>query len=260
MSRFFNDLHKYKNYTFYSAKSDLKSEVASSYLNWLWWILDPICFMLIYTFIFGFVFKASEQYFPIFIFVGLTMWNFFNRLLLSSIKIVKSNKPIVSKVYLPKYILIIEKMFVEAFKMLISFMIVIIMMIVYQVPITWNVLQSIPILIVFFINCFGMATILLHFGVFVQDLSNVMQIGLRLIFYITGIFYNLETRIPAPYCDYLAYLNPMAFLITSMRKSLIYGEMLDWRILGIWCLIGLLLTVIGVRTIYKNENSYVKVL
>ena len=43
--------------------AELKSEVADSYLNWLWWIIEPICFMLIYTFIFGYVFKNSEQYF-----------------------------------------------------------------------------------------------------------------------------------------------------------------------------------------------------
>ena len=53
MSRFFRDLRKYWNYTFYSAKSQLKTEVANSYLNWAWWVIEPFCFMLIYAFIFG---------------------------------------------------------------------------------------------------------------------------------------------------------------------------------------------------------------
>ncbi len=260
MNRFFKDLHKYKNYTIYASKSDLKSEVAGSYLNWLWWILDPICFMLIYTLIFGVIFKAAELYFPIFIFIGLTMWNFFNRLMLSSIKIVKNNKAIVSKVYLPKHILLIEKMGVEAFKMGISFLIVIIMMIFYRVPVTWNVLCLVPILITFFVISFGFSTFLLHFGVFVQDLRNVVQIGLRLVFYMTGIFYNLETRIPAPYSDYLEKLNPVAFLMTSMRKALLYQETVDWLWLGIWFVVGILICMLGIHTIYKNENSYVKVI
>ena len=260
MGRFFRDLHKYKNYTLYAAKSDLKAEVASSYLNWLWWIIDPISFMLIYTLIFGVVFKASEPYFPVFIFIGLTMWNFFNRLMLTSITSVKHNKAVVSKVYLPKYILIIERMCVEAFKMAISFAIVIIMMICYRVPVTWNLLAIVPILITFFIVTFGLATILLHFGVFIQDLANVVRIGLRLVFYLTGIFYDISSRIPSPYSDYVLNLNPIAFLITAARKALLYGETLEWWILGIWCLVGLLLSAVGVHTIYKNENSYVKVL
>ena len=88
MSRFLKDTKKYYKYAIYSAKSKLQSEVASSYLNWLWWVLDPICFMLIYTLIFGVVFNAKEQYFTVFIFIGLTMWDFFNKTLQQSVKTV----------------------------------------------------------------------------------------------------------------------------------------------------------------------------
>ena len=260
MKRFFNDLKKYGKYAWFSAKSELKSEVANSYLNWLWWVLDPFCFMLIYTFIFGYVFKASEQYFPIFIFIGLSMWDFFNRCVTNSIKIVKNNKAIVSKVYLPKYILIIVKMYVNAFKMLISFGIVVGMMLLWRVHVTWHIIYVIPILIVFFIFTFGCTTILLHFGVFVEDLSNVVHIGLRLLFYITGIFYRVSTRIPKPYGKLLEKYNPVAFLISSMRNALLYGKAISWKWLVAWCIAVIILSIIGVRTIYKNENSYVKVI
>ena len=57
--RFIRDMKKYFSFSIISAKSQLKSEVANSYLNWLWWILTPTCFMLIYTFIFGYVKESS---------------------------------------------------------------------------------------------------------------------------------------------------------------------------------------------------------
>ena len=86
MKRFWKDLKSHYRYAIYSAKSELKSEVANSYLNWIWWVLEPFCFMLIYAFIFGVVFNASEQYFPVFIFLGITAWDFFNRCLTQSVK------------------------------------------------------------------------------------------------------------------------------------------------------------------------------
>ena len=106
-NRFKDDLKKYWKYAIYSSKAQLKSEIANSYLNWLWWVLDPLCFMLIYVFMFGYVFKSKEQYFAIFVFVGITLWDFFNKCLLQSVKIIKNNKPIVSKVYIPKFILLV---------------------------------------------------------------------------------------------------------------------------------------------------------
>lgn len=257
LSRFIKDLKKYFGYSVVSAKAQLKSEVANSYLNWIWWILDPLCFMLIYTFMFGYVFHASELYFPVFIFIGLSMWDFFNRNITNSIKIVKNNKSIVSKVYFPKYILILTKIWVNGFKMMISFGIVALMMCFFKVPLSVNILFFVPILLILGIFSFGCACYLLHFGVYVEDLSNVMTIVLRFLFYLTGIFYNIEKRIPE-FGSLLNELNPVAFLITSMRKSLIYGECPNLRWMLCWMLVSLLLAVAGIRKIYKEENSYVK--
>ena len=255
--RFFSDLTKYFRYSIISAKAQLKAEVANSYLNWIWWVLDPLCFMLIYTFIFGYVFKSSEQYFPVYIFIGLSMWDFFNRTLTNSVKIVKTNKAIVSKVYFPKYVLILTKMWVNGFKMLISFGIVVIMMIFYQVPISWNVLYCIPVLLILGLFTFGCSCFLLHFGVYVEDLSNVVTIVLRFLFYCTGIFYNIESRIPG-WGTLLNQYNPVAFLLSSMRKCLIYSQTPHRKLLLLWLGISVVLSILGVRKIYKEENSYVK--
>ena len=255
--RFIADIRKYFRYSTISARSQLKSEVANSYLNWIWWVLDPLCFMLIYTFIFGYVFGSSEQYFPVYIFIGLSMWDFFNRTLTGSVKIVKSNKAIVSKVYFPKYILILTRMWVNGFKMMISFAIVIVMMIFYQVPITWNILYFFPILVILGLLSFGCSCFLLHFGVYVEDLSNVVTIVLRFLFYCTGIFYNLEKRI-ADWGPLLNHYNPVAFLLSSMRNCMIYGKPPHRKLLLMWFAIALVLAILGVRKIYKEENSYVK--
>lgn len=149
-------MKKYWKYAIYSSKAQLKSEIANSYLNWLWWILDPLCFMLIYVFMFGYVFKSKQQYFAIFVFIGITLWDFFNKSLIQSVKVIKANKPIVSKVYIPKFILILVKMGVNGFKMLISLLIIVAMLIVWRVPMTYNVIYIIPILMTLVVLVFWM--------------------------------------------------------------------------------------------------------
>lgn len=260
LKRVFTDLKKYYNYSIISARSQLKSEVASSYLNWIWWILEPMSFMLIYTFIFGYVFDSKEPLFPVFIFVGISMWDFFNRTILSSIKIVKNNKGIVSKVYLPKYILVLTKIWVNGFKMTISFGIVLIMMFYFHVKLSWNAVLCFPIICVLGIFSFGCACFLLHFGVFVEDLSNVMTIALRFLFYLTGIFYNVSAKLPAPYGEIMARWNPIAFLLESMRNALLYAKTPDIQQLLLWGIISCIIALGGICTIYRNENSYVKVI
>ena len=65
--RFFKEIRKYWGFAKYAANCDLKAEVANSYLNWLWWVLEPLATMIIYTLVFGIAFNSQEEYFPIFI-------------------------------------------------------------------------------------------------------------------------------------------------------------------------------------------------
>ena len=260
MQKFIQDVKKFYKYAIYSAKAELKSEIANSHLSWLWWILDPMLFMLVYAFISVIVFKATEKYFLAFVFIGLSLWDFFNKTVKQSVKIVSKNSQVVSKVYLPKYILVLVKMGTNGFRMLISFSLVVCMMILYRVPINANILYVIPILLTLFMLTFGVSTILLHFGVFVEDLSNVITVLLRLVFYLSGIFYSIAGRVPSPFNELLLKLNPMALLISDMRNALIYASPIHRKIILAWFVVSTLMSVLGVKLIYKYENSYVKVI
>lgn len=260
MKRFIENIKRYFKYAVYSARADLKAEVAGSYLNWLWWILDPMFFMMIYIFIASVVFKTTEPYFPVFIFTGLTVWDYFNRNINASVKIVSANRAIVTKIYIPKYILVLQKSFVTFFKMLISWGLVAILMFLWKVPLTVNILYFIPILLVLYMVTFGLSLILTHFGIFIEDLGNVVALGLRLVFYLSGIFYNIATRIPEPFNRILLNCNPVAFIINSFRDTLLYGKAPSFLILGGWFILGIVLIGVGIHIIHKYENSYAKVI
>ncbi len=259
LKRFVTDVKKYWHYSIYAAKADLKSEVANSYLNWVWWILEPLCMMLLYVFVFGYIFKATEKYFTIFVFIGISMWDFFNRGITNSVKNIKSNKAIISKVYIPKYILFIEKMMVHAFKMLISLGIVVVMMLICKVPITEKVLFAPIVLLDLFLVTFAIGVHLLHFGVFVTDLNNIVSIALKFVFYMTGIFYNIKERIPGALGEVLLKANPIAALLSAMRQCLIYGQRPSMRLLAVIFVGSVIIALWGVKRIYKYENSYAKV-
>lgn len=258
--RFIRDLKKYIPYAIWSARADLKAEVANSYLNWMWWLIEPVCMMLIYAVMFTFVFNAEEQYFTIFIFVGLTMWGFFSRNVNASVGIVRANKDIITKIYMPKYILLLAKMFVNGFKMMISFGIIIGMMIFYKVPISVELIWVIPILIILFLFTFGVGAVMMHYGVYVNDLGYITEIVLQMMMYLTGVFYSVSKRIPEPFGPIMESFNPVASIISSLRDALLYSTRPQLPLLALWLFVSAVLIALGVFTIYSNENAYVKVI
>lgn len=89
MKKFFRNLKKYQRYAIRNAKAELNSEVADSYLNWLCGIIDPLAFMMIYTFIFTVAFKTRTSFFASSVW-GLTVWDFFNRMIRGSVNLIHS--------------------------------------------------------------------------------------------------------------------------------------------------------------------------
>ena len=261
LRRYINDVKKYYKYAIYAGKAELKSEVAQSHLSWLWWILDPLLFMLVYTFVSLMIFGKSEKYFSAFIFIGYTSFGFFEKMLKASVHLVKSNKAVIMKVFIPKHILLLAKMYVIGFKSVISYVLVVGAMLIYRVPLSWHMIQFVPLLVLLVLVTYGFCTILMHFGVFVDDLGNVIHVGLRLLFYMSGVFYSFQRRLDSQLLiTILLKWNPMAYIIDQMRNALLYQRGLDWQTYLIWLAISILLSIIGLRLVYKNENGYVKVI
>ncbi len=260
MKKFFNNMKKYYKYAIRSAKAELKSEVADSRLNWLWWIIEPLAFMIIYTFVFGVIFPNNTKYFASFVMIGQAAWDFFNRMISGSSKLIINNRDLVTKVYLPKYILLFSKSLTYLFKMGISLLLAFGLMIFQGVPFSWTFILIIPIIFVLYTISFGASMILMHYGVTLNDLGNLTNIGLKMVFYLSGIFYNINERLKGKLGFVLLRVNPIAFCMNELRKVTVFGKLPSIEGLLIWLIIGIILCAIGVHVIHKNENSYAKVI
>ena len=209
---------RYNPYSVYAAKSELKGEVGASYLTWMWWILDPVLFMLVYVFITVVVFRSQGEYLPVTVIIGLTVWNFFNKTVMVSVRIVNMFRGIVSKIY-----------------------------------------------ILILILTFSCSVLAAHFGVYVNDLYNVVQVILRFMFYLSGVFYDVSDRLSqATFLGVnvgrvMITVNPVAYVIDELRKIIIYGQPVRADIYIYWLVISLFLLFAGLKLMYRFENSYIKV-
>lgn len=257
--RFFKDIANYAYYIVYSAKTNLKAEVANSYLNRLWWLLEPFFNMVVYVIVFGSVLGNRIEHYELFIFSAILVWGFFNKSVSYSVKLVRANRDIVTKVYIPKFVILLSNMALNYYKMLFSMIVLVIMMVIFRVHISLCILFFIPVYLILILLTFGCGMILLHFGVFVDDLSHAITILLNMLMYLSGIFYNMSTTLSSPFNEIMMYCNPVAILIDSMRNALLYNKITNVPQLIIWFLLSVILCCVGVHTVYKNENGYVKV-
>lgn len=259
VKKFINDLKKYGRYMIYAAKTDLKAEVANSYLNRLWWLLEPLFSMIVYVIVFGQVLGKSVDNYAIFLFSTLLMWNFFSKTVNYSVKLVRNNKEIISKVYVPKFILLLSNMMLNLFKLFFSMIVLIVMFVFFRVDIGVNIIWVFPAYVGLILLTFGLGMIFLHFGVYIDDLSYAVGILLNMLMYLSGMFYEVMTTLPEPLNVLVMCLNPIALYLSTMRNALLYNSVTNVPFLIVWLVISLILCCVGVHIVYKNENGYVKV-
>lgn len=252
------NLKRYWKFILYSAKFELKAEMAGSYLNWIWWLIEPFSLMLIYTFIFGNIFSTNNRVFPLFVFVGITMWNFFMQVIVAATSLIRDNRSIISKQYIPKYVLLISKMVAVFYRTFFSILFIVVMQIMYRIEITITMLFSVFIWVSFVFFTMAIALFVVDICVYILDMQKAVVILLNVYMYACGIFYSIQNIIPEPYNKFILYGNPVAYFIDIQRALLIENQMFDWNIWLVWFAISFLLLIIGLKIVSIKEKEYVR--
>lgn len=257
LRKFVKDLKKYKEYIIYLTKSDLKKQVAGTLFGYLWWLLDPLLNIAIYTILVTVIFRKDQPAFPLFVFCALLPWKWITSSLTSSVGCIKRKGGIIKQIYLPKFMLPLIDVSTNFIKFLFGIIIIMIMMGIYRISPTWHLIEIIPILIVNFSIIYGVSLYFSHIGTLYTDFKNIISHLFRLLFYASPGIYGLN-RIPEHY-RWLWRLNPITSIFESYRNIIMRGTSPMYLDLGVWFIVSIIVIIMGLHKIYKFDKNYAKV-
>ena len=90
---------------------DVKIKYRRSVLGVLWTLLNPLCMMVILSVVFSNIFKFDVENFPLYVLSGQVIFNFFNDATTSSMTSIISNAALLKKIYVPKYLFVLARVF-----------------------------------------------------------------------------------------------------------------------------------------------------
>jgi ABC-type polysaccharide/polyol phosphate export permease len=90
-------------------------------------------------------------------------------------------------------------------------------------------------------------------------LGYAVGILLQMLMFLSGVFYDVITSLPKPLNALMLCMNPVSMFIDSMRNALLQNIVCNVPLIVLWTVISILLCYMGIHIVYKNENSYVKV-
>lgn len=202
---------------------DLKIKYKASALGLGWSLVNPLLLMLVYTAIFGAVFKNQKPQFPIFILSGLLAWNFFGTSLPAATLSIVGNASLVKKTRFPTSLLPMSIVLSGLINYLISLVLLFVFMVVFRHPVGLS-LGLLPVIILAQ-TAFtaGLSLLLASLNVLFRDVEHFLGILLTVWFFATPIIYPREAIQGSRLANLILQVNPMTWCIGAYQ-DIFYGS------------------------------------
>lgn len=250
------EIWEYKELFYFLTWKDLKVRYKQTAIGVLWALFQPFITMVVFSLFFGKLAKMPSDGipYPIFVYTGLLIWQFFSGSLGEISNCLIANTSIITKVYFPRLILPISATITKFVDFLLGALILVCLMIYYGYTPNLIGLLILPLLIaITFIAALGFGLFLAAINVRYRDVRYALPFFIQTMMYVTPVIY--PASIAGKYSWILA-LNPMTGVIKAARAALLGNAPINWTLLAISSIACIIMTIIGVIYFKKAERVF----
>jgi len=250
------ELFEARELLFTWTRRDFKVRYSQSVLGAAWAILQPLSLMVIFSVIFSVFMKVPTDGipYPVFAYTALLPWTLFANSLSFAIPSLVNNMNLVSKIHFPREVLPLSAIIVSFIDFLIASSIFVLMLLFYRVPVGPVILLAPLVLLIQIILMFGVSLVASAVMVFYRDVRFVVPLTLQIWMYLSPVIYPV-TLVPERFRPFY-FLNPMAVLIDSYRRLILFNQTPDWPYLGLAALVSVSVAVVAYRYFKRAEREF----
>lgn len=260
----FSSLITHRRLVWQMARREVVGRYQGSMLGLVWSLFHPILMLIIYTFVFGVIFKArwpgveNNEQFAAILFSGLIVYGLFSECIGRAPTLVLQHAAFVKKVVFPLQVLPWITLLSSLFHAAISIGVIIVFLLMVEGSIAWTAALLPVVLVPLLLLIMGIAWLLASLGVFVRDVGQVINVALTAMMFLSPIFYP-ASAFPEGYRAFF-YLNPLTFIIEQTRKVLLWGQMPDWQGLLLYTVVATFCAWMGYLWFQKTRQGFADVL
>jgi lipopolysaccharide transport system permease protein len=236
---------------------DVRLRYRRSVLGLLWSQLNPLAQIAIFSLIFTRVVPLHIRSYPLFVFVGVITWEWFERGLLDATASVVGGRDLIRQPGFPGALLPPLALGVALVQYALSLPVFLLVMLVSTGTVPATIFALPVIVAVQFLICIGPAYILASLHVFMRDTAQVLGIVLRVMFFASPVIYD-AARLGGSRFRLFYVLNPIARLISAQRDVLLFGRLPRPGPLIVIAAIGVVLAVAGRLIFALGEGRFVE--
>lgn len=259
----FSELKQYKDLLILLVFRDIKVVYKQTILGFLWALIQPLFYMLVFTLVFSKMANVPSDGipYPIFSYAALVPWTYFSQSLTSSTNSLISNMGIYTKVYFPRIIIPLVPVLAKLVDFCISFSILILLMFYYQIIPSLKLIIIPFLLIVMILTSAGIGIWLSGLAIRYRDIKFTVTFLVQLLMYVAPVVWPasiiMEKFGKSVYLLYGIY--PMSGVIEGFRAAIIGKNEIPTELILISTISSIIIFVTGVMFFRNLEKTIVDV-
>jgi lipopolysaccharide transport system permease protein len=209
----------------------LKAQGNTLVLSYLWWILEPLLYVLMFYLVFKFILYRGGDDFFIFLMVGKIPFLWFSKGITSGANSIRENQGLIALRKIPKVIFPIINAQETLYKQVFVFAVLLVAASLSGYDNFSEWWQLIPLVLLQWLLIISVGTLLSVFVTWAPDFMMIVNMGIMFLLFTSGIFWEVNMIQDLWVRDMLLKLNPVAALIHGYRQVLIYPETLSLDLL-----------------------------
>lgn len=214
---------KYLNLLRELAIVQFKLKDQSAFLGFIWSFLHPIILLSILFTMFKVRAGESIEHYAVYLLIGLVQYTHFSNSTSRSMTVLHSMKNLTADAIFPKELLVLSAVAADTVELLFSMLICILIAVFSGIALSWALILLPFVWLLQFMLVSAVSLFLACLYVFVRDVAHIYQAFLRLLIFITPIFYDMSYLGDGP-GKYILWLNPLGHLISFSRNIIIDGR------------------------------------
>jgi len=251
------DVYRYRELVRYLVATSLRTENVATVFGFLWWLLDPLLLMLVYTLLMDIILQLGEPNFPLFILAAILPFEFFTRSVRNSMAMTLVKERAMRQVAFPKAVVPLASTFAETAHLLAALALFVVFALPFGVEPSPVTLLVLPVTAVLFLFALGVAFFFSALNVFFRDTNHLTTHGFRFWFYLSPGLYAVSF-VPEQY-QWWFDINPFTTFFAAFRDTLIYQDVPDMGALAVVAAVSLVVLAGGFLFFVGREPSFAKV-
>lgn len=243
---------------------DIKVIYKQTAIGMAWVALQPLIAAIILAIIFGRVAKFPSDGAPylLFVFCGLTAWNYFSQAAQRSSNSLVRNAQLVSKVYFPRMLIPLSHTFAVLVDFAVMLVMLFVFMAIYRVPVTWRLITLPGFLFLTAMTATGVALWFSALSVKYRDCNYALPYFLQIWMYASPVVYPTSmvlSRVSEPWQTLFA-LNPVVGFVEGFRWAVLGRSALNPTMLCLTIGMSSLLLITGAFFFRRVERTFADII